>query len=264
MLKNLRWRGVVVLVLILLAFLYLTPTLSGKLPGWWSSILPQEELHLGLDLQGGMHLILGVEVDKAVENALDMDLEELKTEFRERNIRFRELRRQGIEGLAITLMRETDEGTLQDLVDTRYPEYTKEDDPNKEGPSYRLILDSEAKTQVRQMAADQVLESIRNRIDQFGVSEPDIRPQEDYRLLIQLPGVEDPDRAIALINQTALLEFKLVDESMTAEAALGGTVPPGSEILYEVSSHPETGDLIKTTPIVLIKPDTRIFHVFSG
>ena len=106
MLKNLRWRGVVVLALILLAFLYLTPTLSGKLPGWWSSIFPQEELHLGLDLQGGMHLVLGVEVDKAVENALDMDLEGFRTELRERNIRFRELSRQGIEGLAITLMRE--------------------------------------------------------------------------------------------------------------------------------------------------------------
>ena len=241
----------VVLVLILLAFLYLTPTLSGKLPGWWSSILPQEELHLGLDLQGGMHLILGVVVDKAVENALDMDLEGIKTELRERNIRFRELRRQGIEGLAITLMRETDEEALQELVDTRYPEYSKETDSSKEGASYRLILDSEEKIQVRQMAADQVLESIRNRIDQFGVSEPDIRPQEGYRLLIQLPGVEDPGRAIALINQQALLEFKLVDGSMTAGAALSGTIPPGSEILYEVTSHPETGDLIKTTPILL-------------
>ena len=241
-----------VLVLILLAFLYLTPTLSGKLPGWWSSILPQEEIHLGLDLQGGMHLVLGVEVDKAVENALDMDLEGLKTELRERNIRFRELGRQGIEGLTVTLMREGDEEALQDLVDTQYREYSKEADPSKEGASYRLILNSEAKTQVRQMAADQVLKSIRNRIDQFGVSEPDIRPQEDYRLLIQLPGVKDPDRALALINQTALLEFKLVDESISAEAALDGTVPPGSEILYEVSSHPETGDLIKT-PYLLKK-----------
>jgi preprotein translocase subunit SecD len=149
-------------------------------------------------------------------------------------------------------MRATDEETLQELIDTRYSEYTKEDDSSKEGPSYRLVLDSEAKTQVRQMAADQVLKSIRNRIDQFGVSEPDIRPQEDYRLLIQLPGVKDPDRALALINQTALLEFKLVDDSMTAEAALGGTVPSGSEILYEVSTNPGTGDLIKN-PYLLKK-----------
>jgi preprotein translocase subunit SecD len=252
-LKNLRLRGVIVLVLILLAFLYLTPTLSGKLPGWSSGILPQEKIRLGLDLQGGMHLVLGVAVDKAVENALDMDLEGLKTDLRERNIRFQELRRQGLEGLAITLMRDGDEGKLQDLVGTRYHEYRKVPDPNKEGASYRLILNSEAKTQVRQMAADQVLKSIRNRIDQFGVSEPDIRPQEDYRLLIQLPGVKDSDRAIALINQTALLEFKLVDESMTAKAALEGTVPPGSEILYEVSSDPETGQMIKTTPVLLKK-----------
>jgi preprotein translocase subunit SecD len=252
-LKNLRWRALIVLVLILLAFLYVTPTLSGKLPGWWSGILPQEKIHLGLDLQGGMHLVLGVEVDKAVENALDMDLEGLKTDLRERNIRFRELRRQGIQGLAITLMRESDEEVLQDLVDTRYREYRMEPDPDKEGASYRLILNSEAKTEVRQMAADQVLESIRNRIDQFGVSEPDIRPQEDYRLLIQLPGINEPARAIALINQQALLEFKLVDESMTAQAALSGTIPPGSEILYEVSTNPDTGELIKTNPILLKK-----------
>jgi preprotein translocase subunit SecD len=252
-LKNLRWRGVIVLVLILMAFLYLTPTLSGKLPEWWSGILPQEKVHLGLDLQGGIHLILGVEVDKAVENALDMDLEGLRTDLRERNIRFQELRRQGIEGIAVTLMRERDEEVLQELVATRYREYRKEPDPSKEGTSYRLVLNSEAKTQVRQMAADQVLKSVRNRIDQFGVSEPDIRPQEDYRLLIQLPGVKDPDRAMALINQQALLEFKLVDESMTAKAALDGTIPPGSEILYEVSANPDTGELIKTTPILLKK-----------
>ncbi len=253
MLKNLRWRGVVVLVLIILAFLYLTPTLSGTLPRWWSGIFPQEKIHLGLDLQGGMHLILGVEVDKAVENTLDMDLEGLRKELRERNIRFRELKRQGIQGLAVTLMRETDEGVLRELVDTRYSEYTMGNDSTKEGASYRLILDSKAKNEVRQMAADQVLESIRNRIDQFGVSEPDIRPQEDYRLLIQLPGVKEPERAIGLINQQALLEFKLVDESMTAKEALSTAIPPGSEILYEVSPNPDTGELIKTNPILLKK-----------
>ena len=91
------------------------------------------------------------------------------------------------------------------------------------------------------MAVEQALETIRNRIDQFGVSEPDIRPQENQRILIQLPGIKDSQRAIALIGKTALLEFKLVDEENSVEEALKGNIPPGDEILYQVSVDPKTG-----------------------
>jgi preprotein translocase subunit SecD len=80
---------------------------------------------------------------------------------------------------------------------------------------------------------DQALETIRNRIDQFGVSEPDIRIQGERRILIQLPGIKDTQRAKELIGKTALLEFKLLDEEHDVDAALGGNVPASSEILYE-------------------------------
>jgi preprotein translocase subunit SecD len=251
-LRDLRWRGVIVLVLILLAFLYLTPTLSDSLPGWWSGILPQEEIHLGLDLQGGMHMILEVEVDKAVESHLERAVDELKSDLRESKIRFRELRRQGIEGIAITLMREGDEETLQDLKDSHYRDYTLKADPSQERASYVLLLDPGAKNDVRKMAADQALETIRNRIDQFGVTEPDIRPQEGYRILLQLPGVDDPERAKELIGKTAVLEFKLVDEENSLEAALAGNIPVGDEILYQVVDDPETGGQTKI-PFLLKK-----------
>ena len=79
----------------------------------------------------------------------------------------------------------------------------------------------------------QGLETIRNRIDQFGVAEPSIQQQGDNRILVQLPGVQDPARAKALIGKTALLEFKLVDDRPTRRRAAEGAGPPGSEILYQ-------------------------------
>ena len=90
------------------------------------------------------------------------------------------------------------------------------------------------------MAVEQALETIRNRIDQFGVSEPDIRIQGERRILVQLPGIKDTKRAKGLIGKTALLEFKLLDEDHDVQAALNGNVPATSEILYEVKEDPAT------------------------
>jgi preprotein translocase subunit SecD len=225
-----------------MAFLYLTPSLSGELPAWWSRFLPQEKIHLGLDLQGGMHLILEVDATKAVESHLERVVEEFKNDLRKSKIRYLELRRHGTEAIDLTLIREEDKKTFEDLVRVNYPDYETESGPYKEeGVSLRLALDPKAKVQIMQLAADQALETIRNRIDQFGVSEPDIRPQENHRILIQLPGIKDPKRAIALIGKTAQLEFKLVDEENSLEEALKGNIPPGREILYQVSPDPKTG-----------------------
>ena len=93
----------------------------------------------------------------------------------------------------------------------------------------------------RRSAIDQALETIRNRIDQFGVSEPEITLQGTDRILIQLPGIKDPQRAINLIGQTALLEFKLVDDEGNVDEALKGRVPDGDIILYQRSVDPQTG-----------------------
>jgi len=240
--KNLSWRGVIVAFLILMAFLYLTPSLRGELPAWWSNFLPQEKIHLGLDLQGGMHLILEVDAAKAVESHLERVVEEFKHDLRKSKIRYLELKRYGTEGIDLTLMREEDKKTFEDLVKVNFPDYKTESGPNKEeGISLRLLLDPKAKAQIMRLAADQALETIRNRIDQFGVTEPDIRPQENHRILIQLPGIKDPKRAIELIGKTALLEFKLVDEEGNLEEALKGNIPPGKEILYQISPDPKSG-----------------------
>jgi preprotein translocase subunit SecD len=255
--KNLSWRGAIVVLLICMALLYLTPSLSGGLPAWWSRYLPQEKIHLGLDLQGGVHLVLEVDAAKAVESHLERVIEEFKHDLRESKIRYLELRRYGTVGIDVTLIREADRRPFEDLVKVNFPDYKIESGPYKEkGVSLRLVLDPKAKDQIMKLASDQALETIRNRIDQFGVSEPDIRPQENHRILVQLPGVKDPKRAIELIGKTARLEFKLVDEENSLEDALKGNIPPGREILYQTSTDPKSGR--KTRIPYLLKKRTLL------
>ncbi|MBP1699962.1 MAG: protein translocase subunit, partial [Deltaproteobacteria bacterium] len=115
--------------------------------------------------------------------------------------------------------------------------------PSSEGGIWkvRLVLDSRETDYVKKRAIEQALEIIRNRIDQFGVAEPEITLQGTDQILVQLPGIRDPQRAIKLIGQTALLEFKLVDEEGDVDEALKGNIPPGDMVLYQRSVDPQTG-----------------------
>jgi preprotein translocase subunit SecD len=223
-----------------MAFLYLVPSLLEKLPPRWPKLLPRDKINLGLDLQGGMHLVLEVEAAKAVESHLERAIEEVKQDMRKEKIRYLELQRSGTEGIRLTLMRAADKKKFKDKVAANYADFDLEDSgQGDEGLPLTLVLKDSARNHIMKMAADQALETIRNRVDQFGVSEPDIRPQENHRILIQLPGIKDPERAIELIGKTALLEFKIVDEENSLEEALKGNLPPGTEILYRTTEGPQ-------------------------
>ncbi len=240
--KRLVWRAGIVGIAVIAAIIYLVPSLSADLPSWWSRFLPDEKVHLGLDLQGGMHLVLEVEVLKAVESSLERMVEDLRHDMRKARIRYKELRRTGTEGILVTLLRDKDQETFLDMVEANYPDFRIQTADSEQGlPSFKLLLRPRAKEQIMKMAVDQALETIRNRVDQFGVTEPDIRPQENNRILIQLPGVKDPERAKKLIGKTARLEFKLVDEENSVEEALKGNIPPGDQILYQERIDPTTG-----------------------
>ena len=251
--KSLGWRGAIALFAVFMGFIYLTPSLTSDLPAWWSNILPRDKINLGLDLQGGMHLVLEVQSLKAVESHLERVTEEMKNDLRKSKIRYLGLERHGTESITLTLIRKKDRDIFQDLAEANYPDFKVESTSNEEGQQeFHLVLLPKARARIIKMAVDQALETIRNRIDQFGVSEPDIRPQENNRLLVQLPGIKDPKRAIDLIGKTALLEFKLVDEEHSVEEALKGNIPPGDEILYQVKIDPKTGQK-KKVPFLLKK-----------
>ena len=128
----------------------------------------------------------------------------------------------------------------------QYPNL-KEATAQKQGDRVRVLLEMDPRQieEIKKSAVEQALETIRNRVDQFGVAEPDISRQGENKILIQLPGIKDPDRAKDLIGKTALLEFKLVDEDSDLGRALAGNVPFGDVLLYQRIEDPKTGSVRK-------------------
>jgi len=244
-LKNFSWKLILVFGVIVTAIIYVLPTFQPKL---W----PHNQINLGLDLQGGMHLVLEVDTAKAVEGQVERISQEIRDQLKKERMRKVSLDR--IDGTKIV-------ATIKDpeILD-KFNELLKENfDFLKRSPKIQndvttviMELPQEESDQVEKLAVDQALETIRNRIDQFGVAEPDIRRQGENRMLIQLPGIKDSDRAKDLIGRTALLEFKLVDDTRDINAAVQGNVPPGNEVLYRVDEDSETGKTSKV-PFLLKK-----------
>jgi len=237
--KKLQWRGIAVLLVIVIALIYLTPSISKTMPTWWPNILPEEKIHLGLDLKGGMHLVLEVQVQKAVESHLERTVEDIKYALRKAKIRYQALKSTGPDRIGLTLLRTEDRKATEEMVEKNFSGLAVESGPlGQRDLTVELVLSDQAQQHIKGMAVDQAVETITNRIDQFGVTEPDIRPQGRDRILVQLPGIKDPKRAIDIIGKTALLEFKLVDEENSLEEALRGNIPPGDQILYQITGEP--------------------------
>jgi preprotein translocase subunit SecD len=238
------------MALILFAIILLLPTLTSQLPQWWSKILPSEKIHLGLDLQGGMHLILEVEAEKAVESYVERVKNNLRDDLKDKGVPVGKLEREKSSQIILEVSGEKEK--WEKLISQRYAMMQELSSSTLDKGIWRvvLVLDSRQAEQIKKNAIDQALETIRNRIDQFGVSEPEITLQGTDRILIQLPGIKDPQRAINLIGRTALLEFKLVDEEEDIEEALKGKIPEGDIILNHRSVDPKTGGL-KKVPYLL-------------
>jgi preprotein translocase subunit SecD len=245
-LKNVSWQLVSVIVVVVATIIYLVPTLK---PGVW----PHKKINLGLDLQGGMHLILEVDARKAVESTVERIAQEIREMLKKKLIRDVAVDR--IEGTKISVQVKNEENIekFNALLDDDFRDLVKISEKKDNGSlSMILGLTDKDRDHIEQLAVSQALETIRNRIDQFGVSEPDIVRQGENRILIQLPGIKDTERAKDLIGKTALLEFKLVDDTHSVEDALKGDVPPGDEILYKVEDNPATHRTVKT-PFLLKK-----------
>jgi preprotein translocase subunit SecD len=250
MLRSLKWRFILYAAVTVFAIFLILPTLTSNLPKWFTKILPSEKIHLGLDLQGGMHLILEVQAEKAVESHIERIKNNLRDDLKERGIPFGKVEREKTDQIVLEISGE--KSKLDKLLPERYSVLGEKSATPLESGITRLtlVLDSRQAEQVKRNAVDQALETIRNRIDQFGVSEPEITLQGTDRILIQLPGITDPQRAINLIGRTALLEFKLLDEEGNIEEALKGNVPEGDVILYQRSVDPNTG-AVKKIPYLL-------------
>ncbi len=242
-LKNFSLRVGIVAVLIIAAVIYILPTFS---PGIW----PHKKINLGLDLQGGMHLVLEVDTDKAVESTAERITQEMRDLLKTNHISYTVLDRLPANQISVKLPGEKS-GDFDKILDKEFQNLRIVSRSEADGVlSILMDLPDEEVEHIKKMASAQALETIRNRIDQFGVSEPDIRTQGENRILVQLPGIRDTQRAKELIGRTALLEFKLLDENADPTRAAQDGIPPGDELLYQIQTDPRTRREIKTPFLV--------------
>ena len=252
MARNLLWRFIIVTAVLLTGLYFFLPSVTDNLPSWWKERVGK--IPLGLDLQGGMHLITEVQTEEALENALDQSSQNIEEVLDEEKVPFIEIILRKNRTIAIELLDASDDDKFRTIMEKEFPNL-KRVDTEKEKDLYRPIfqLDENESQHIKDLAVRQALETIRNRIDQFGVTEPTIQRQGKDRILIQLPGVKDPERAKDLLITTAMLEFKLVNREASWEEALKGKVPPDSQILYEEVKNKETGTVIDKRPWLLKK-----------
>lgn len=262
--KNVLWRFLLIGFTVLVAAVFFLPNtpLFKYMPAWWQKSMPNKGIVLGLDLQGGLHLVYEVQGDQAVRTSTEryafLIKEALEKKELEADVK--------TSGLMIEVSPSTD------AVEKRITKSFTNLDIVSTGDQLVLKLSDDENTYIQETAAEQALETIRNRIDQFGVSEPTIVRQGENEIVVQLPGVKDPKRAIDLIGRTALLEFKLADDASAVgfdlpavvapgeeEAVISefqDKIPPEDEILFLKRKNPETG--IETKSPILLKKKTLL------
>ena len=260
--KRVMWRFILMGALSLVALVYLLPDLPiyNSMPGWWKTSMPERGITLGLDLQGGLHLVFEVEGEKAVEITTSRLADSLKKSFEENNIPGETK----AEGLIITVNPLTPEA--EKLIDDDYTVL-------KSAGAGKYTIIPKEQDRIKDDSTEQALETIRNRIDQFGVAEPVIHRQGANELVVQLPGVKDPGRAIDIIGKTAQLAFKIVDDAAAIAADLPsailpedeqkvldefrGKIPENDEILFIRNVDDTTREVVSKSPI-LVKKKTEI------
>jgi preprotein translocase subunit SecD len=242
MLKSIKLRTFLALIVCLAGLFFLIPSLTSDLPDVWKKYLPADKIRLGLDLQGGMHLVLEVNAEKAVETTMERITNDMKETLMDNKVRFKNIERTKTNLIVLELPDSASRTAFEKVLKDNYPDLEVASSQMTEGrESLSLKIKDRRASEIKKLAVEQSLETIRNRVDQFGVTEPEIITQGDDRIIVQLPGIKDAARAKNLIGKTALLEFKLVNDEQGMEGALKGAVPEGSMIAYGASVDRETG-----------------------
>jgi preprotein translocase subunit SecD len=234
--KKFFWRITLIAAATVLSVIFFLPStqLRSSLPEW----LQKYGMVLGLDLQGGVHLVYEVIGDKAVDVTLDRRVSHLMNVFKEKEVEGAIAGRNNWD-IIVT----PDSKEVIGMVTGEFPDFVEQ---SRSGGRLVYRLDDREIASIKDFAADQALETIRNRVDQFGVSEPTIHRQAESELVIQLPGVKDAKRAIDLVGKTAILEFKLLDDESSLAAQLPTIIPFDleEETLQQYADQIPEGDSI--------------------
>jgi len=234
------WTRIVTLLVLVAGILIALPNalpqnVLNRFPSW----LPSSSVSLGLDLQGGSYLLLEVELDQAQKDKEEATIGDIRSAFRKAHIGYTDL---GTQGDVVTV-KVTDSGRYDEaktLVTNLNPSASssvlstgsKQYAMAEPGGGVITLTTTEAyKTQTKQQILDQSIEVVRRRIDAMGTKEPDIARQGEDRILVQVPGLQDPDQLKAILGKTAKMTFQLVDDTADVAQAQRGIVPIGDVLL---------------------------------
>ncbi len=258
--KGILWRIILIVFTLMLSVLFFLPNtpIFESMPNWWKENLPNKGIVLGLDLQGGLHLVFEVEEEKAVDIATDRVAANLTSVLEKKNITANVKK----DGLFVLVSPSSPD--IRKAIEETYPNLSLTESAGE----LKYKFSANEIENIKKSASDQVLEIIRNRIDQFGVAEPTIHRQAENEIVIQLPGVKDPKRAVEVIGKTAILEFKIVNDESPLAAELPSYVLPEeekslltkfssrlgeeNEILFQRVVNKETG-MVTKMPVLLKK-----------
>ena len=221
------WKKILVILVTVLGIVYAAPNLLPGNDDAGGGFLPGQKINLGLDLQGGSHLLLRVDMDVVAQERLEGVAEAIRQEFRAKKIRFKGL--DVVDDAVTVRLRSADDSASASEI---FRDFAGDFDIVDDAPDYRIAFSEAGLITVRTQTIEQSMEIIRRRIDPDGTKEPVIQRQGMDRILIQLPGVDDPEEVKRLLGRTAKLTFQLVDMSITAQEALDrGRTPPGTVLL---------------------------------
>jgi preprotein translocase subunit SecD len=208
--------------------------LAPATPAWLDAI-GASPLKLGLDLRGGVHFLMEVDMGEALNKSYTQMVEDFKADLREEKIRYRTIKRDvAKEAVRIELRKEEDVDTARRFIEKRYQGYSVNEDSSTNEFDLLVKMTPDKIKETRNYAVEQNITIIRNRVNELGVAEPLVQRQGQDRIVVQLPGVQDTARAKEILGATATLEFKLVDQNGDLNAALNGRVSPRAK-LYEKS-----------------------------
>ncbi len=211
-------------------------TLSPDLPDWLVG-LGAEPMYLGLDLRGGIHVLIDVDMEAAIEQAAERYSSDIRTLLRENKLRYIRISRENDQVLVkFNNVEKRDQAS--DLIGNEFRSLNLESFDEADAFLIRVSLSPVEKQEVQKFALQQNITTLRNRVNALGIAEPLIQQQGIRRIVVQLPGAQDPAKLKEILGATATLEYRLADTEHSVEDAVNGRIPPGSNLYRERDGQP--------------------------
>jgi preprotein translocase subunit SecD len=212
--------------------------LAPAIPDWLKAF-GAKPMTLGLDLRGGIHFLLEVDMDEAIKKREEQYVSEIKETLRNEKIRYAKVDRRKDGGFVVALRSEALKDRAVALISDKFPELTIREDTQGSLFVIKARLSESKLREIRDYAVKQNITTLRNRVNQLGVAEPLIQRQGADRIVVQLPGVQDSAQAKKILGATASIEFHLVKTGYPVQNAVAGRVPPDSRLYYWKDGRPE-------------------------